>query len=189
MIKIRLVLCYILLTSFQESSEVGTFIKWSKESKIKWEDFQGKSIENTSLAAASVTGIMYSVFSASFERYVYEVNASFNKKYSWAWQEKSDAYGLAHEQGHFDIAEIYTRKFRKELSQNRYTYPQIEDQIFMLYNKYLDSLNLQQDTYDTETLNSMNVEKQKLWNEKIKTDLKSLEKYANPFVRVYLKNE
>ncbi len=45
--------------------------------------------------------------------------AFFDRQRSWVKNEAKLDYVLRHEQGHFDIFEVYTRKIRKALSEKK----------------------------------------------------------------------
>jgi hypothetical protein len=99
---------------------------------------------------------------------------------SWSKDKKSNSL-LKHEQLHFDIAELTTRKLRQAYS-THVSYD-IEatslfiDSVFNRYSKIeFDSINA---LYDTETNHGIIETKQKVWETKITSELKKLEKYAS----------
>lgn len=177
--------CFITKTDQKE------IIKWSNNRKIKWEDFQGHLEKDTPIGAASSVGIMYKVISHSYERYFLEVYAGFLKKKSCVWIEKATDTLLWHEQGHFDLTEIYSRKLRKVLTNIQYKYSnvQIVKEVDIVFNIYADSLSLMQKKYDVETHYSNKLIQQKHWISYIQKELKSFEKYNNPYITIFLKKE
>lgn len=166
-------------------------IKWTKERKLRWEDFEGKMQKNTPIAAVSSVGVAYETITASYERYILEIYAVFEKKRSAAWMEKASNDGLIHEQKHFDLVEVYARKMRKALfsKQNLYGYSSISDELRKLHTIYVDSLRGMQERYDKETHYSCLLNKQHEWNAYIEKELKVMESWSNPYVTVYLKQE
>ena len=166
-------------------------IVWNKNVKLKWTDYKAFLERDTPVAAASAVGIRYESITQSNERIILNVNAVFVKKKSGVWMEKATDDGLLHEQGHFDLAEIYARKMRNELQnfQFKYEYGKFKSDIIKVYNAYSDSLSLMHRMYDKDTHYSCLPVKQKEWNQYIKNELKQLEKYSKHFVTVYFKTD
>ncbi|PZP41286.1 MAG: hypothetical protein DI598_18420 [Pseudopedobacter saltans] len=86
---------------------------------------------------------------------------------SWA---KENAKVLNHEQGHFDINEIYCRKFILKLKTLSLT-SSFNEEIIELFDKIVEQVGEFQYQYNRQTEDGKNVELQKLWNEKIKQEL------------------
>ena len=164
-------------------------IKWSKGTKIRWTDFHGHMQQNSSIAAVSFVGIEYKTISKSYEYYLLEVYAAFDRKKSCVWIEKASDSLLMHEQGHFNLAEIFSRKMRKTLieSRNNYDWTNLNQDINNVFNLYSDSLSERQNCYDNETHYSQKYDKQKEWNLIIRKELKELEKYSSRYVKIYFK--
>jgi hypothetical protein len=181
----------IVLFCFHVTAAEEDIIKWSTETKLAWKDFQGNMEKNTPVAAVSSIGIAYKAVTASSIRYLLEIDAQFVKKKSCVWMEKASDPILVHEQGHFDLGEIYARKMRAKLlgTQNRYNYLQLENCIKEYLNVFSDSLEVRQAVYDRETHHSFLSSEQKQWNLLIKKELESLKKYKSPFITVYLKQD
>jgi len=84
-----------------------------------------------------------------------------------------------HEQGHFDIAELFARKLRKAFAEYKFNAQTVGKDIDKLF-----ILNKQERTerdvlYDKETNHSQNKQQQVLWNKKIKSELDNLKKFAS----------
>ena len=178
-----------ILNYFNDSSIEPQNIIWIKEIKLKWSDFKGAPKENTVLAAVSSVGISYKEISHSIDKYFFEVNAEFEKNKSWVWVKKASDSILVHEQGHFDLAEIYARKMRQGLISNQFQFTRknIIQEIHKVLDLYADSLSIMHQNYDLAF--SKNYDKQKEWNLYIEKELQFLEKYKYRFVNVYLKKE
>ena len=69
---------------------------------------------------------------------------------------------LNHEQLHFDIAELFARKLRKELEKPRFTTASTEE-IFSAVASFNMELDKMQKRYDNETNHYRNKKKQKKW--------------------------
>lgn len=89
---------------------------------------------------------------------------------------KTDS-GLQHEQGHFDITEIYSRKLRKKLSDYTFKKKSLKANFMKFYNGNAALLDAEHDLYDKETDHHRIEEKQKEWDKKIAEQLKELEAY------------
>lgn len=169
----------------QNSEEI---IKWSSERKLTWEDFQGIPPLNTlgNILAINAGEINYDMEKIDYTFVKVMVRNVFIKKLSWSKSE--DFILLKHEQLHFDIREVYTRKIRQEIKS--ITYSSINDlnsKVNEIYNRW-DSINdKMEDSYDYETEHSINEEKQKEWNEKIAKQLEELKEYSNPEIIIEIK--
>lgn len=93
--------------------------------------------------------------------------------------------GLKHEQGHFDLGEVYARKLRCLLANYKYINDQkkVSDSVDVI----LDRLKEMEKKYDHETVNSQDSIGQNKWNVKIQKMLDSLKAYSNPTGTVILK--
>jgi hypothetical protein len=165
----------ILLLSVHKASAQDT-IYWQPTYKLKWEDFQGKADSNSQFGATSYPGIKYSL-SVNEDSVSTRVVCFFIKSRSWV-RVISDT-GLIHEQGHFDLAELFARKLRKAFAEykfNAQTVGKDIDKLFILNRQERTKMDI---LYDKETDFSRNRKQQLLWNKKIKVELDTLQKYAS----------
>jgi hypothetical protein len=97
------------IVAVNESEE---FIPWSYNERLNWNDFKCEPKTGTDAVASTSTtlGIAYQVTDGQL---TYDITCNFSKVKSWGLM-KTD-YILAHEQGHFDITEIYARKLHQAL--------------------------------------------------------------------------
>ena len=98
--------------------------------------------------------------------------AFFDKSKSWT-KAADNKELLAHEQLHFDITELFTRKLRKKLSELNDPCGKDSKKVQGIYDKNFEELNRYQIRYDKETEHSMIETTQKTWEEKIKRSCKS----------------
>lgn len=150
------------------------FIEWNEFYDLRWEDFQGKPGDDAAGDAGTSVQIKAKPYLVK-KKVKYDVYVLFNKDKSWS-RDKSIQL-LAHEQLHFDLAEVYARRIRKkvrELNEKK-----IED--VNVYNeaiqKILDESNEADGLYDIETLHGMMDKKQAEWAKKIQNELVSLKSY------------
>jgi hypothetical protein len=167
----------ILICCFLCVEKDEPVITWKESYKLSWNDFKGEANQNSKAVAITASGfnfeyaIKQNVFrTVSFDA---KVEAYFFPEKSWFKPESVNDYILSHEQLHFDITELYTRKFRQQLSQLKVskTIKNDLESLQKLMNKELIS---RQNDYDTETNNSINKEAQLLWQQKIETELQAL---------------
>ncbi len=175
----------ILVSVFRFSTDVlsqttDTLKCWNSEDKLKWSDFRGvkpKDRSSSHLKAASAIRIIPTPFMKN-DILSYKVKLVF-AKYE-AWTTDTGGYLLAHEQLHFDIAELSVRKLRKamlgitKVNPN----PTSKDFFSVIERAYLETSNIQA-AYDEETAHGVITESQAKWKEKVRLDLKELQDFAS----------
>lgn len=168
-IKFIFVFLILGLLSFQPNQEYET-ISWRANNRLTWNDFKGKAPVNDRAAAITASGITYR-FSTSGNpdqlEVDFKVDTYFYPNKSWYQPALCDDVILSHEQLHFDISELYSRKLRKELSETSYTRKNIKAKVRAMYRKNNEALNDFQNQYDESTNFSRNREQQAIWNKKI----------------------
>ena len=176
-----------LLFSQKKLSKDTLFYK--TDSTLRWRDFKGHSIPSAAATADSYISIYANakpnVKTNSEDLYIYPV---FLKKKSW-YKSAADTteYLLKHEQLHFDIAELVCRMIRKELKQEfGNSFDNYQKRYEKILNKYLKQYTKMSEDYDNETSHSLNMAKQKEWNDKIKQMLDDLSEYSAPVVSIDL---
>jgi len=100
---------------------------------------------------------------------------------SWVKSDEKSDDLLRHEQGHFDIAEVYARKFRKKLKEEGKEICKSKDPKTEIDNRFNDieeEWGATADKYDSETKHGADRDKQKEWDEKIQKCLDELKDYA-----------
>lgn len=160
----------------QSSPEVSEreLLPWNEFYKLQWYDFQGKPGEEARGDAGTAVQIKAKPYLVKKE-VRYEVDAFFNRKKSWARDQSPSL--LAHEQLHFDIAELYARKIRKkikELQRNN-----VND--IKTFNAAIEELLAESNRidiqYDAETLHGGLSRKQAEWTARIRQELDELRSY------------
>ncbi|WP_426430900.1 DUF922 domain-containing protein [Winogradskyella sp. HB-48] len=179
--QIKHIIISILFLFVGMSSNEET-ITWNDTRKLTWEDFKGSPNSNSDAVALTASGITfgYSVKTTGKRiiGYSTSVQAHFYPNKSWYLTEKADNYILAHEQLHFDITELYVRKFRQQL-ERLVVNQNIKTQMNQIHVAINEALDKTQKTYDEQTNHSINVEAQNYWGNYIKEELKKLEKYKS----------
>lgn len=157
-------------------SDHEELIHWSADRKLTWADYKGAAKPGSDVAASTATylGIEYSFNSKGFG---YKITCSFSKNKSWGLH-KTD-YILAHEQGHFDIAEIFARKLNREMSAYRFDKDNFKEDLKNIYQRITTEKENMQNDYDRETSHSILKEKQMEWLKKISQLLEEYKNYAD----------
>src|SRR5690606_38649660 len=92
-------------------------LSWSKFRKLTWNDFRGSIPHDAEeqTAAATYCGIGFETNTTSHHHNDLKIRVynTFYPHSSWARPEEMNDAVLAHEQGHFDLCELYTRKLRE----------------------------------------------------------------------------
>jgi predicted secreted Zn-dependent protease len=86
-------------------------------------------------------------------------------------------YILAHEQGHFDITELYARALHKALSEYSFNYKTYQKDISAIYQNIVKEKEAFQEAYDSETDHSRRKKAQFEWQDKIDQLLTESEPY------------
>lgn len=152
-------------------------IQWHHSYKLSWEDFQGIPDSSSKYKAVSSPSINY-FLSYNKESFSYKVLCHFNKKKSWV--KLKDDLLLAHEQGHFDIAEVFARKLRVLFKSYVFNAITIEEDFKKMYEEIKKERDKIDSLYDSETQFSMNKQKQLFWTKKIAQNLKQYEALSFP---------
>lgn len=174
---VKYIFAFAILTliNFQSAQEDET-ISWQSNIRLSWSDFKGKPPVNARAAATTASGISYQ-FSTSGTRNQIEVDFKIDTYFypnkSWYQPKVCDSIILSHEQLHFDISEIYARKFRKRLSKATFTHENVKVKVQSIYREINQELGNYQHKYDSETNFSRDHAQQFIWNDKIASALKN----------------
>lgn len=166
----------------------GTIHVWNKKIRLSWDFFQGNPKKLTTDKILKTGAVTYSSFLCYYNYNDSAVNlnafAVFYPKKSWViYKHKT---GLNHEQGHFDISEIYSRKFKRKLMECSFTKNNIDSVIKNIDNDYNKKLIEAQTKYDNETGHGINEESQNTWNEMIRNELNENTNFEKPFYQIQL---
>ncbi|MDH6253539.1 hypothetical protein M2347_003266 [Chryseobacterium sp. H1D6B] len=156
-------------------------IIWKEGLKLNWSNFKS-NINNqrgTNVVAYTNCGWVYSVVRSTNPKSPVKVKIEtiFNEYQSWKDAKKINDYVLGHEQKHFDIAEVFARKLRKKVQEKIKTSGDFNKNFQNLYNKILSDYRRFQVSYDTDTNNGINEEKQAEYDVKIAEELDNLKSY------------
>jgi hypothetical protein len=176
--KKNLICIFTLLTFGGYSQKNPPLLKdtvlWSADYRLTKEDFKAKP-HGSYYGLTESALLMSSREDKGMIKFV--VKAVFIRSRSWL---KTDSeHILKHEQGHFDICEIYARKLRQRIASKKFQ-PSKRGfaEISALYKEVNNELQKEQDRYDRETEHSVKTEKQEFWNKKIEGDLEGLKDFS-----------
>lgn len=162
------------MLSFSQDSDEET-MDWKAGRQLVWSDYKGSPDPESDAAALTATylGIEYNISEKGFS---WKINCRFSKTRSWG-KAKTD-YILLHEQGHFDIAEIFARKLNRKMTEYKFDKDSFRKDLKKIYDGITTEKEGFQDQYDKETDHSRKKEEQARWVKKIDEMLKELRDYA-----------
>jgi hypothetical protein len=167
---------FALLLFAATMQQQNNLIDWNASRKLTWEDFKGP-IDAESKNAALTSSSINIEFGFDDEGLEYSIKCSFNKQKSWVRVHNNEV--LAHEQGHFDLAELHARKLFKAMKGYKFNAKSVSDDVNKIYDSLMNVHHAAQNLYDQETDYSRNKVKQEEWQKKIADDLKALQQFAS----------
>lgn len=185
-------ICFCTALNSQPVQSDNDILYWTKNSRLTFSDFQGMpSQKDTTFYEASpkiLTHKLGSIIKSIDVHLVTEsgkttftIYAGMKKNLSWI-KDYGDTISLKHEQGHFDICEIYTRIFRQEIKNAKSL-----SEAKAIFDKVSTDEELEQGNYDRDnTFQLGGITKD--WSEKIINRLKELEPYSNSVVTLSIDN-
>lgn len=172
-----MMISFLFLSCRVMAQEPGEeLITWKPDQKLTWDDYKGKPDPGSDAAASTTTylSIEYNIGERGFG---YKIRSRFSKTRSWGLHKTM--YILSHEQGHFDIAEVFARKLHRLMKAYTFNRAGYKTELKKIYEGILEEKEAMQDAYDRETRHSINKEKQAEWLEKIRKLLEEYEEYKD----------
>ena len=167
------------LTSAQTT---GDIILWNKDIKLSWTDFHALPSKTSKYAANSHCGIKID-FNEKTNVVEIIVESQFTRSKSWNKPGLRSDNLLRHEQGHFDMTELFARKLRKKISNlnisSKKDVDRFSRKVNELFNATYEKFQRESVKYDEKTNHSENIKEQEEWTEDIQEDLDSMEEYTN----------
>ena len=159
----------------------GQNIPWRIDYLLTWGDFNGQPDNTSDFYAKTFCDYSYLTKRGRNDSLQVVVNCTFNKSRSWKKGDKAlTSHLLLHEQLHFWIAELYTRKMRQEFeaygSSHQFSKCNNSDlkTIFYRLDKECETY---EELYDKETDHSKNAGKQEEWRKRIVKEVLDLNAY------------
>jgi hypothetical protein len=153
----KFALFMIFFLGHTENKQVDTIVKWSEDYRLSYTDFVRKQASTRDSAAQYDTlalidcFIKYEIKIQAGKRLIHAY-AAMNYHTSWMKIENPDV--LKHEQGHFDLTEIYARRFEKAV--NDTSIHDVHDYFVFLTDSFkatMDELKGEHEKYDAWTMN------------------------------------
>lgn len=162
-------------------------ILWNPNRKLQVKDFKGSTLDKPYVAATN-TYFGYSTSVKSEENLVIvEVDTYFDCELSYFKNNKNQSLVLNHEQLHFDITELYARKFIQRLHQEIKSFEDLITNVERIGNEVNKELLLKQEAYDKAVYSDLS--QQSYWDEWTETGLRELDTYNSKTIsRPYRKD-
>jgi hypothetical protein len=158
------------------------------DSTLSWDDFRMQYSPNAKYVAEVEVNFNISTRPTRFrDSVITEIHAYLDPDSSYVKPGRQTDSLLRHEQGHYQIAEIYARKLRKTISEMKYC-PTYTDSVVRLYKSLHVEYRKFQVAYDVQTNHSLNRPQQAIWNMKIDSLLTAYSAYTNPVIGKSKKN-
>lgn len=141
---------------------------WNPDQKLVWSDFKGKAPHPSSYSAQS--NCIYALttqqdFSSDTMLLTSVLTPCFTRKASWVESGAEQERLLEHEQLHFDLCELYARKFRKRLTQTPLSILDFDREIQALFGQLWNEYRSAQELYDEQTKHGTLYDLQMRWRQ------------------------
>ena len=147
--------------------------QWNQHNKLSWDDFRGTSKDAAEESAAAThcgIGFRLNTNKQGDKTEIIVYNTFYANK-SWVKPDGKISSVLDHEQGHFDLCEIYTRKLRDRMN-NVYTQvPDIMKTLMSVYSEISNEYESRQQAYEQETTHGTNISEQRKWKDMMAKEL------------------
>lgn len=173
----KLSMAIILFLVCVQSDEM---VSWRPSLELEWKDFKAESKPGSDVVAVTASGLSFGFSVQKSDHrlidYDYEVKAHFYPNKSWYLKQRVTEVVLDHERLHFDITELFARKFRQRIANTKFTL-NIDKEMEVIHRTILQELTAFQNEYDTETRHSQNIKTQKEWQTLVTLEIEKLAYY------------
>ena len=143
-------------------------LAWSARRSLTWSDFQG-SPPSAGSEGAKTSYTLYSVWKCRGETFEFRVIAGFRPRQSWvkavvlrdSTQRRTI---LAHEQTHFDLAEVHARRMRQAFGRVASPCRKTDGELTALAQRLAEDEKAEQRRYDAETNHGLRASQQAVWS-------------------------
>ncbi len=166
----------------QSEMTVAEAFAWAADRPLRWADFQAPAPRTGDASALTAYSVFYGVrcLGSDFE---FLAIAGFLPKSSWVKPNVLNGppaagdHALRHEQTHFDLTEVYTRRLRKQFV-DLYEPCRRADTLDPLVQQLLRAEKTEQARYDEETRHGLVSGQQAAWDKRVADELAELAKYV-----------
>lgn len=164
----------VTFTDYTGSADQDT-VFYSARRPLTWNDFRA-DVNRTSRFSATVfpsfayegdSKVINGIVHLNLKMQVYVLKSS-----SWVKEEAKDAYGLNHEQRHFDIVKLVAERFKQKIKPDDLSLADYNSNIQYHFIESYREMNQLQDQYDGETRHGINKAAQEQWNQRLEKELK-----------------
>ena len=155
-------------------------IRWNEQRDLTWADFKAIPDESISFSANTNSGMGYTwnySNSNGKPELNHEVYTNFYPNLSWVKDIQNEEYLLAHEQLHFDISELHSRKLRMKLQEYEIG-RNIRQDLKKIYKAVESERVSMQNRFDKETSHSENKSAELQWRKFIAEQLIKYKEFA-----------
>jgi len=146
---------------------------WDAHRKLSWDDFRGAINASTSESAAAThcgIGFKTNTTKPGHQPEIIVYNTFYAEK-SWVKSDAKIPSILDHEQGHFDLCEIFTRKLRSRMNNFDFNVPDVKQALMNIYSEISNEYEKCQQAYERETTHGTNIKEQKRWQQLMASQL------------------
>ncbi len=154
-------------------------ISWRSDRPLSVSDFKGRPDRFSPFFALTYSEINQS-YQSDEKGMRIEISHMFISERSWMKKDGADSALLAHEQRHFDISEIYSRRIQKELKKMKFS-DRFALEFKNIVEQHIKQMDHAHDFYDKQTRHGTNKEAQATWDRKIAGELAELSEPLAPF--------
>jgi hypothetical protein len=151
-------------------------LPWQKDKPLTWKDFAGVPDTNSTYAAVTSCRTKYNYhweMRDSIYNITFKLENVFYTQLSWSKSGKRNKDLLHHEQLHFDINEVFTRRLYVAFTSAKYT-ANFKEEIRAIFEKLNAEERDFQIKYDTQTIHSRDWGSQVVWEQYIHKQLEDL---------------
>ncbi len=176
----------ITIAQKQKVIDNDKILSWDTERKLTWDDFKASTDPDTYGFNDAMTTYTLEILPETVQvdeqdriqgYQKMDIATYFFKKKSWTV--KTDNLSLlAHEQLHFDIAELFARKMRKRFAELKKNKIDTFDAYQNTYTTLWKSCRMYQRQYDDETKHGKDIESNEKWIKKVHKELQELNDFS-----------
>ena len=157
-----------------DAQAVEQRFSWTPGRPLMWTDFKGSIPQNAANSTAAETscgiGIETNTVTSQNDPKVYVYN-TFHTSSSWVRTGYNTVDILEHEQGHWNICELYTRKMRIRFATAGIDLRNLKAVVGKIYSETQREYSARQEQYERETQHGIIREQQMHWTEMINNEL------------------
>ena len=155
---------------------------WQSGHRLSWDDFRGPVPNGRDIVAAETScgiGFETNVITRGVP-VQFRVYNTFSTSRSWVRADARTPEVLEHEQGHFDLCELYTRKLRQRFAATEgITANNLRMVTRAVWKEVHDAYRDRQDQYEDETDHGLNRDAQVTWTAYLEKELAATEGWAS----------